>query len=77
MRVHRKVWLWWGKWWAVQVQLPVTLSLGVRLEFSRPMLDFYVASLTLSIGRHPAITDESVRHSDSCRGFLFTDDEVL
>jgi hypothetical protein len=75
--VHRKVWLWWGKWWAVQVQLPVTLAVGMRVELRRPLFDLYVGSVTVSVGRHAVITDESVRHADSCRGFLFADSEVL
>ncbi len=77
MRLNRKVWVWWGRYWAVQVQLPTTLALGVRIEPSRPMLDLYLFSLTVSLGHHPILTDESVRHADSCRGFLFSDSEVL
>jgi hypothetical protein len=76
-RLHRKVWLAWGRGWAFQVQLPVTLALGIRLELSRPMLDLYVGPATLALGRHPLLTDESVRTADSCRGFVFSQREIL
>lgn len=77
MRLHRKVWVWWGQWWAVQIQLPVTVALGIRVEWLRPMIDLYVGPVTIAIGRHPILTDQRVRHADSCRGFLFSDSELL
>jgi hypothetical protein len=76
-RLHRKIWLAWGRWWAFQIQMPVTLSLGVRVELARPMVDLYVGPATLALGRHPLVTDESVRTADSCRGFVFSEKEVL
>lgn len=74
-RTHRKVWLAWGRWWAVQILLFPTVSLGVRLELDRPLLDVYVGPLTVAVGRRPLITPEVSRHGDSCRGFCF--EEVL
>lgn len=77
-RHHRKVMLAWGAWWAVQLYLFPQLSLGLRLELKRPMLDVYLGPLTIAFGRHPILTDERVRYADSCRGFLFNDQiEVL
>lgn len=67
----------WGKWWAAQLYLWPQLSLGLRVEPSRPMVDLYLGPLTLSLGRHPVLTDERTRRADSCRGFLFSDEEHL
>jgi hypothetical protein len=75
-RVHAKVWVAWGRWWAVQVQMQPTISLGIRFEL-RPLLDIYLGPLTIALGRHPLITNESARHADSCRGFFFSPEEVL
>jgi hypothetical protein len=77
LRSHRKVFLWWSSWWAAQLVLMPELSLGIRLEPRRPMLDLYLGPLTLAIGRHPVLTDERTRHMDSCRGFLFADEPRL
>ena len=75
MRIQRKVWLWWGRWWAVQLVAEWhEWSAGVRLNLRRPMLDLYLGPLTVSIGRHAAYTDPRMRHWDSCRGMLFPDD---
>lgn len=76
-RLHPKIWLAWGRWWAFQIQMPVTLALGVRVELARPMLDVYVGPGTLALGRHPLLTSEFVRHADSCRGFVFSEEEIL
>ena len=76
-RLHSKIWLAWGRWWAFQIQMPVTFALGIRLELRRPMMDLYVGPATLALGRHPLLTDERVRHADSCRGFVFREEEVL
>lgn len=75
MRVHRKVWLWWGKWWALQFanqweEFPV----GLRPHWRRPMLDIYFGPLTLALGRHAVYTDPRTREWDSCRGMLMGDD---
>lgn len=77
LRLHRKVWLAWNSWVAVQIQMPVTLALGIRVELARPMVDIYIGPLTVAIGRHPCLTDERVRRADSCRGFTFSDQEIL
>lgn len=75
-RIHRKVWLAWGRWWAVQVYLFPQFSLGVRFE-TRPLLDIYVGPVTLALGRHPLVTDQYARFADSCRGFVFDEGEAL
>jgi len=75
MRLHRKVFLWWGKWWAVQLTLMWDeWSLGIRANVKRPMIDFYLGGLTISFGRHAVYTDPRTRTWDSCRGMLFPDD---
>jgi hypothetical protein len=74
-RIHRKVWLWWGRWWAVQlVRQWDEWSLGVRLNLRRPMLDCYAGPLTIAFGRHAVYTDPRTRTWESCRGMLFPDD---
>jgi len=75
MRIHKKVWIWWSKWWAIQYahfwnEFPV----GIRPNWQRPMLDLYIGPLTVSIGKHAVYTDPRTRHWDSCRGLLFHDD---
>ena len=77
MRLHRKVWLWWGRWWAVQLTLMADeWSAGVRLNVPRPMLDIYLGPLTIAFGRHAVYTDPRTREWDSCRGLLFEGDPV-
>jgi hypothetical protein len=77
MRLHRKVWLWWGRWWAVQFDrsgLSHEFPVGLRPDWGRPMVDFYVGPFTIAFGRHAVYTDPRTRHWDSCRGMLFPDD---
>lgn len=74
MRLHKKVFLWWGKWWAVQLTLMLDeWSLGVRLNVKRPLLDLYFGGLTIAFGKHAVYTDPRTRTWDSCRGMLFPD----
>ena len=73
--MHRRVWLWWGPWWAVQfTAMGDEWSAGVRLNVRRPLLDLYAGPLTVSVGRHAVYTDPRTRTWDSCRGMLFPDD---
>jgi hypothetical protein len=76
MRIHRKVWLWWGKHWAVQLTLlhDGEISHGWRLNYRRPLFDLYLGPLTIALGRHAVYTDPRTRNWDSCRGMLFPDD---
>lgn len=78
MRLHKKIWLWWGKWWAVQFSMlddGECFVFGIRHNCKRPLLDIYLGShLTISFGRHAVYTDPRTRHWDSCRGMLFPDD---
>jgi hypothetical protein len=72
--MHRKVWLAWGRWWAVQVVFPVPeLALGIHIEPRRPLLDVYLPWLTLAIGKHPLLTDPRTKHRHSCRGFVMAE----
>jgi hypothetical protein len=69
-RVHKKVWVWWGDWWAIQFVNKVEYSFGVRIEPKRPLLDLFVGPVTIAFGRHPVLTHpvENTRHSG--RGFF-------
>lgn len=73
MRVHRKVWLWWGKWWAAQLYVNAYLSLGVHVDFRRPYLDLHFLWLSVSVGNNPIFTDEADWKRNSCRGFVTND----
>lgn len=77
MRLHRKIWLWWGRWWAVQFYWHASLSLGAHVDFTQPYLDLHVLWATLSIGNNPVMTNLKDRHRGACRGFLFPDTPVL
>lgn len=77
MRRHRKVWLWWGRWWAVQFYAAPYLSVGIHFDFAMPYMDVHFLWLIASIGRNPVVTNEEDRHKGSCRGFLFRDDPLL
>ena len=68
-RVHRKVWLAWGRFWAVQLA-PQWFQLGFHLEPRRPLLDLFLGPVTLAFGRHPALTDPRTAQRHSCRGFF-------
>jgi len=78
MRLHRKVWLWWGHWWAVQyLDTRDEVSLGVRFNWRRPLFDLYLGPLTVAIGRCPELTARDEAQSHSCRGFIITDRAAL
>lgn len=77
MRLHQKVWLWWGPWWAVQLYRGAYVSLGLHLDFRRPYVDLHLGWIIVSIGRNPVVTNERDRLRGSCRGFLFPKDPVL
>jgi hypothetical protein len=77
MRLHRKVWLWWGRWWAVQFYRYPHFSLGVHVDFKRPYVDFHVGPITASVGRNPVLTNPDERFRGSCRGFAFTDTPLI
>lgn len=77
MRRHRKVWLWWGAWWAIQFYRAPCLSFGLHLDFAMPYADVHFLWLTISVGRNPVVTNERERNRGSCRGFLFRDDPLL
>ena len=46
MRLHRKVWLWWGRWWAAQYYRAPCASFGIHLDLRRPLLDLHGTVLT-------------------------------
>jgi len=71
MRLHRKVWLWGGSWWAVQLYLNYYISLGIHVDFRRPYVDVHIGWLILSFGREPYRSEQVDKHRHSCRGFGF------
>ena len=74
MRLHRKVWIWYGRYWAVQlVWLPWEFGLGVWMEPRRPLVDFHLLWFTVSFGERPVLTDEWQNRTHSGRGFLSGD----
>lgn len=72
MRAHRKVWLWGGKYWAVQLYRNWYVSLGVHIDFRRPYLDLHLLWFIVSIGHEPYRTERVDKHRHSCRGFGFS-----
>lgn len=72
-RLHRKVFLWWTDYFAVQFVAVPEFSIGIHLEPARPLLDIFIGPLTIAFGKHPALTDPRTRERHSCRGFLIGD----
>jgi hypothetical protein len=70
MRIHKKVYIWWGSWWAIQFVNQFEWSFGFRIEWRRPLLDIFFGPFTFAIGKHPALTHpiENTRHGG--RGFF-------
>jgi hypothetical protein len=77
MRYHRKIWIWWGPWWAAQFYWAKCLSLGVHVDFASPYVDLHFLWFTVSVGNNPVITNERDRQRGSCRGFFFADSPLL
>jgi len=77
VRIHRKVWLWWGRWWAVQIYAAPYVSVGLHVDLAMPYLDVHFLWVIASVGNNPVITNERDRHKGSCRGFLFRDSPLL
>lgn len=73
----RRVWVAWGKGWAAQLYLYPCFSLGIHIDFGRPLVDLHLGVLTLAVGPDAHITGQQDRHRHTCRGFLFADDPVL
>ena len=77
LRLHRKVFIWYGRWWAIQfVRMWDEFGFGIRPIFRRKLLDIYLGPITIAFGKHPVLTDPRTRQRDCCRGFVFEDDEV-
>lgn len=70
--IHRKVYLVWGRWWAIQVVVWIPeFSFGFHIEPLRPLLDIYLPWVTIAIGRHPVQSDDRYQHLHCGRGFLY------
>jgi len=70
MRLHRKVWLWHGRWWAVQLQRGGYFSIGIHLDWDKPYLDLHLWQFIMSIGNNPVMGHWQDRTRGSCRGML-------
>ena len=70
MRLHRKVWLWYGRWWALQLQWGRYFSLGVHLDFYKPYLDLHFAWFIVSVGKNPVMGHLRDQQRGSCRGMM-------
>lgn len=70
MRLHKKVWMWYGRWWAVQLQRGAYFSLGIHVDWARPYIDFHFWQFIVSVGNNPVLTYYRDKHRGSCRGFL-------
>jgi len=73
MRVHRKIWLWHGRWWAVQLYCNHYVSLGVHFDWHQPVLDLHLGWVIVALGHRPELTKNVDRFRQSCRGFLFSE----
>jgi len=77
MRTHRKTWIWFGRWWAIQLHLAPCLSFGVHLDLRRSYVDLYVACFSFTVGDNPVLTDAAEWKLNRCRGFITQDRPVL
>ena len=69
-KFHRKVWFIWNSWFAIQLVWMPEFSLGVRVEPSRPLIDVFLGIATISVGRHPLLSDPRYCHRHNDRGFV-------
>lgn len=69
-RIHRKVWIWCGAWWAVQLYVNRYVSLGLHFDWGRPLLDLHVGWFIIAFGRDAVQTDIQDAQRHTCRGFV-------
>lgn len=78
LRLNKRTYLAWGRWWAVQLVIGEVGGFGIRPVLTRPLLDLYLGPLTVSVGNNPIWTDRATYgHRVSCRGFLVLDEPVF
>lgn len=77
LRYHKKVWLWWGKWWAIQLYRAPYISLGVHIDLRRPLVDLHIGWLIVSFGRDPVRTAKADYRRSTNRGFLQYNEPIL
>ena len=75
--VRGRVWVAWGRGWAVQAYWYPCVSLGLHVDLGRPLVDVHLGIVTIALGPAAHITGQRDRHTHTCRGFLFADDPVL
>lgn len=76
-RAHRKVWLLWGNWWAIQLYVGRYFSLGIHLDFRKPYFDLHFGWFTFSVGNDPIHTPQAEWKQQRCRGFITQDEPVF
>lgn len=77
LRLHKQVFIWWGKWWAVQLYLNRYISLGIHIDFERPVIDIHFLWFIIAIGKRPELSPSAYKHRLSYRGFIITDEPIL
>ena len=71
------MWLWYGPWWALQLQRGEYFSLGAHLDWGKPYLDLHLFWFILSIGKNPVMGHWQDRTRGSCRGMLRPEFPIL
>jgi hypothetical protein len=72
--LHKKVWIAWNSWLAIQYVGQLELSFGFRIEPYRPLLDLFIGPVTIAIGYHPVLTDPRMNQYHGGRGFVCADE---
>lgn len=70
IRPHRKVWLSWNRWLAIQIVSLPQFALGLRWIWHQGYAILYLGPLTIALGRHPVLSDPRTATLERCRGFL-------
>ena len=70
VRLHKKVFLFWTKFLAIQLYINPYISLGIHIDFARPVIDIHFLWLIIAVGKTPQWTKPKDRFRLSCRGFL-------
>jgi hypothetical protein len=73
-RPFPRVWLAWGRGWAIQFYGYPCISFGLHLDFARRLVDLHFLWFTVALGPSAQITGLSELHLHTCRGFLRSDD---
>ena len=53
VRLHKKVFLFWTKFLAIQLYINPYISLGIHIDFARPVIDIHFLWLIIAVGKNP------------------------